>query len=95
MTLQEISNLPRSQVALLNVYSYLTLYPTNYVKSIVVNRLNTVYCVGVHFINHRSGKEYVHSFNFYRLAELDDIKLFIETLSTTIGDFDITGDPIL
>lgn len=95
MTIQEIGNLPRSQVALMNVYSYLTLYPTNYISEIEIKRLNTVYCISIHFIHNRTGKEFVHSISFYRLAELDDIKLFLETLSTTIGGFEITGDEIV
>ena len=95
MTYQEISELPRSQIALLNVNSYLLLYPSNFIKTVEVKQLSTVYNVSVHYIHSRTGKEFIHGYSFYRLAEVDEVKQFIELLTTTIGGFDITGDPIL
>lgn len=95
MTLQEIRELPRSQVAMINVYTYMTLYPTNYIKEVAVKQLSTVYAVSVHFVHTRTEKVYVHTFNFYRLAEVDEVKQFIELLSTTIGGFEVSGDPII
>ena len=95
MTYQEISNLPRSRVALLNVYSYLILYPSNYVQRVEIKQLSTVYNVSVHFVHNRTGKEFIHGFSFYRLAEVDEVKQFIELLSTYIGGFEVSGDPII
>lgn len=95
MTLQEIRELPRSKVALLSVYSYLTLYPSNFIKSVEIKQLSTVYNVSVHFVHNRTGKVFIHGFSFYRLAEVDEVKQFIELLSTTIGGFEVSGDPII
>lgn len=94
-SLSEINDMRRSEQAFLNVASYCSLYPASYIDRVVVEEMDHVYCVRVFYINNRTNKQFIHSFNFYRLAECKEAERFIELLRENFSNLTVTGDPII
>lgn len=93
MSYDEVRKQSRSDIALMNVYSYLALHPFTVIQKIENEPMEKVFCIRVFYKDCRSGKSPIVSFNFYRSTEAQEADIFINTLC---DEFHIsaTGDPV-
>ena len=91
MTLQEITELSRSEQVLMNIYSHQALFPRTAITAIVIESFINNYVFRVFYENTKNGKRSVHSFSVYRPGEADEAKKCIEMLEATFG-IEVTGN---
>lgn len=94
-TLEEINQMSRSEQVFLNVASYVSIYPASIIDRVHVDLKENTYCIRIFYVNTKSDKQFIHTFNFYRLAESREAEKFIQLLKENFGSISVTGDPII
>ena len=88
-----VRNMPRSEQALLSVYSYLSLRPKVRLIKIECEPIDHTICVRVFYTNTKTEKPTVHSYNFFRNYETDLAEGFANQLCREF-DIELTNSPV-
>lgn len=93
MSYDEVRKQPRSDIALMSVYSYMALHPFTVIQKIENEPMEKVFCIRVFYRDCRSGKSPIVSFNFYRSTEAQEADRFINAIRDEFR-ISATGDPV-
>lgn len=84
----------RDEIAIDNVFSFMALHRRTIITHIECERQESVYRVLIHYMSTVTNKKHYIGITFYRNAEENEAKHFINTICETFC-VTLSGDPIV